>query len=103
MKHLPDEPIWLLLVVFATAWVLVMAFVWLVAVTTSFALLIATSARTRRLWHRIQHRMGWCYGKQEHWVTCGGKVMVGFRCQCGALLHIQPLEIYEANKAQTYE
>lgn len=40
----------------------------------------------KALKHRIAHWFGWNLGRVES-MTANGKVMVGFRCECGELTH----------------
>lgn len=35
--------------------------------------------KLRKLWHRIEHRMGWNTGRVEVW-WADGELMVGFAC-----------------------
>jgi hypothetical protein len=40
------------------------------------------------LWHRFLHAIHWNRGFPETWVDELGRVMVGFRCECGELMQV---------------
>lgn len=40
--------------------------------------------------HRIAHWLGWNCGQVESWTANNGKVMIGFRCECGKLSGVHP-------------
>ena len=39
----------------------------------------------KKLWHRIEHFLGWNKGRVETFYDPDGVLMVGFRCTCGEL------------------
>jgi hypothetical protein len=42
----------------------------------------------KRLWHKIEHMIGWNCGNVETFWE-GEKLMVGFRCSCGKLSGVE--------------
>lgn len=43
--------------------------------------------------HRLAHHCGLNSGKVETWHARNGKLMVGFRCECGELSGIHPANV----------
>lgn len=44
----------------------------------------------KRIFHRIAHWIGWNCGRVETWHDKTGRLMVGFRCECGAPVCCEP-------------
>lgn len=44
----------------------------------------------KRIKHRIAHLTGWNLGQVEAWRDRNGRLMIGFRCECGQLEGIHP-------------
>ena len=59
--------------------------------------------RVRFLSHRISHLLGMNCGRVETWAAKNGRIMVGFRCECGELSGIHPIpDRYNARAHQSF-